>query len=89
MQFDRQSASRRELEIVRKLGDVCGLNTVIDDDRALAYVNFGEIVASHAAAVEFVNGVIRVPARRRFKTVVTSSAGYPLNNTYIKRSKGW
>ncbi len=77
-----------QLEIVRGLGDVYGLNTVIDDARDLAYVNFGEIVASHAAAVEFVNGVIRVPARRRFKTVVTSSAGYPLDKTYYQTIKG-
>lgn len=77
-----------QLEIVRKLGDVHGLNTVIDDDRALACVNFGEIVDSHAAAVEFVNGVIRVPARRRFKTVVTSSSGYPLDKTYYQTIKG-
>ena len=77
-----------QLEIVRGLGDVYSLNTVIDDDRDLAYVNFGEIVASHAAAVEFVNGAIRVPARRRFKTLVTSSAGYPLDKTYYQTIKG-
>jgi nickel-dependent lactate racemase len=77
-----------QLEIVRQLGDLYGLNTVVDDDRDLAYVNFGEIVASHAAAVEFVNGAIRVPARRRFKTVVTSSAGYPLDKTYYQTIKG-
>src|SRR5271155_3197836 len=78
-----------QLEIVRGLGDVYGLNTVIDEDRDLAYVNFGEIVASHAAAVEFVNGAIRVPARRRFKTVVTSSAGIRSTRPTIKRSRGW
>src|SRR5271170_4603827 len=77
-----------QLEIVRQLGDLYSLNTVIDDDRDLAYMNFGEIVASHAAAVEFVNGAIRVPARRRFKTVVTSSAGYPLDKTYYQTIKG-
>ena len=77
-----------QLEIVRGLGHVYGLNTVIDDDRDLAYVNFGEIVASHAAAVKFVNGAIRVPAPRRFKTVVTSSAGYPLDKTYYQTIKG-
>src|SRR5271165_1257177 len=77
-----------QLEIVRGLGDVYGLNTVIDEDRDLAYVNFGEIVASHAAAVEFVSGAIRVPTRRRFKTVVTSSAGYPLDKTYYQTIKG-
>jgi nickel-dependent lactate racemase len=53
-----------QLEIVRGLGDVYALNTVIDDERALAYVNFGEIIASHAAAVQFVDAVIRVPAPR-------------------------
>ena len=77
-----------QLEIVRGLGDVYALNTVIDDDRDLAHVNFGEIIASHAAAVEFVSGAIRVPARRRFKTVVTSSAGYPLDKTYYQTIKG-
>jgi nickel-dependent lactate racemase len=77
-----------QLEIVRGLGDVYALNTVIDDERALAYVNFGEIIASHAAAVEFVDAAIRVPAPRKFKTLVTSSAGYPLDKTYYQTIKG-
>ena len=84
----RNPLHEEQLEIVRGLGDVYGLNTVIDEDRDLAYVNFGEIVASHAAAVDFVSGAIRVPARRRFKTVVTSSAGYPLDKTYYQTIKG-
>jgi lactate racemase len=78
-----------QLEIVRGLGALYGLNTIIDDDRDLAYVNFGEIVAGHAAAVEFVDGAIRVPARRKFKTVVTSSAGIRWTRPPIKRSRGW
>jgi len=77
-----------QLEIVRGLGAVYALNTVIDDERALAYVNFGEIIASHAAAVQFVDAAIRVPAPRKFKTVVTSSAGYPLDKTYYQTIKG-
>ena len=77
-----------QLEIVRGLGDVYALNTIIDDDRDLVHVNFGEIIASHAAAVEFVDGAIRVPTRRKFKTVVTSSAGYPLDKTYYQTIKG-
>jgi nickel-dependent lactate racemase len=77
-----------QLEIVRGLGEVYALNTVIDDERALAYVNFGEIIASHAAAVQFVDAAIRVPAPRKFKTVVTSSAGYPLDKTYYQTIKG-
>ena len=43
-----------QLEIVRMLGEVYALNTVIDDDRDLVHVNFGEVIASHLAAVAFV-----------------------------------
>src|SRR5271166_647965 len=77
-----------QLEIVRMLGDVYGLNTVLDEERNLVFVSFGEIVASHAAAVEFVSGATRVGLPRRFSTVVTSSAGYPLDKTYYQTIKG-
>ena len=43
-----------QLEIVRMLGDVYAVNTVIDEDRDLVHVNFGEVIASHLAAVAFV-----------------------------------
>src|SRR5581483_5915838 len=61
-----------QLEIVRMLGEVYALNTVIDEDRDLVCVTFGEIIESHAAAVDFVSGATRVPVPRKFKTVVTS-----------------
>ena len=34
------------------------------------------------------NRAIRVPARRKFKTVVTSPAGYPLDKTHYQTIKG-
>jgi lactate racemase len=77
-----------QLEIVRMVGDCYALNTVIDEDRDLAFVSFGEIIASHQAAVDFVSGATHVPVGRRFKTVVTSSAGYPLDKTYYQTVKG-
>ena len=77
-----------QLQIVGLLGEVYGLNTVIDEDRDLVCVTFGEILASHAAAVDFVSGATRVPVPRKFKTVVTSSAGYPLDKTYYQTIKG-
>ncbi|MBY5473355.1 nickel-dependent lactate racemase [Rhizobium leguminosarum bv. viciae] len=77
-----------QLEIVKLLGEVYGLNTVLDEDRDLVYVTFGEIIASHAAAVDFVSDATRVAVRRRFRTVVTSSAGYPLDKTYYQTIKG-
>lgn len=77
-----------QLEIVRTVGDCYALNTVLDEDRDLVCVTFGEIIAGHAAAVDFVGGSTRVPVGRRFKTVVTSSAGYPLDKTYYQTIKG-
>ena len=77
-----------QLEIVRMLGDVHGLNTVVDEDRRLVHVSFGEIVASHQVSVDHVAEAIRVPVGRRFSTVVTSAAGYPLDKTYYQTVKG-
>jgi hypothetical protein len=77
-----------QLEIVGKIGEIYAINTVLDEDRDLIYVNFGELLASHLAAVEFVidSTVIKVPCR--FKTVITSSTGYPLDKTYYQTVKG-
>lgn len=44
-----------QLEIVRTLGEVYALNTVLDEDRDLVCITFGEIIASHQAAVDFVS----------------------------------
>lgn len=79
---------QEQLEIVRMLGEVYALNTVVDEGRNLVFVNFGEIVSSHAAAVEFVAEATRVAVPRKFRTVVTSSAGYPLDKTYYQTIKG-
>jgi len=54
----------------------------------MSFVNFGEVVASHLQAVEFIRGYAQVPVSRRFKTVVTSAAGYPLDQTYYQTVKG-
>lgn len=77
-----------QLEIVRMLGDVYALNTVLDEDRDLVCVTFGEIIASHQAAVDFVSAATSIPFPRKFSTVVTSSAGYPLDKTYYQTIKG-
>jgi nickel-dependent lactate racemase len=77
-----------QLEIVRMLGEVYAVNTVIDEDRDLVHVNFGEVIDSHLAAVAFVAESTRVPVGRRFATVVTSAAGHPLDKTYYQTVKG-
>ena len=77
-----------QLEIVRMLGSVLAVNTVIDEHRRLSFVNYGEIIQSHLQAVAFTEKYSRVPVHRRFRTVVTSAAGYPLDKTYYQTVKG-
>ena len=77
-----------QLQILGKIGEVYGLNTVIDEDRNLAQVTFGEIIASHAAAVAFVRSMVEVKVPRKFHTIVTSAGGYPLDDTYYQTVKG-
>ena len=78
-----------QLEIVQMLnGPVLSLNTVIDEHRNLAFVSFGEVIESHMAAVEFARASCEVQVGRKFKTVLTSSAGYPLDKTYYQTVKG-
>jgi nickel-dependent lactate racemase len=77
-----------QIEIVRMLGKCLAVNTVIDEDRRISFVNFGEIEASHLEAVAFVRPYAEIGIGRRFQTVVTSSAGYPLDKTYYQTVKG-
>jgi nickel-dependent lactate racemase len=77
-----------QLEIVRRLGPCYALNTVIDEDRDLVHVTFGEVIESHMAAVDFVTASTRIAVGRRYRTIVTSSAGYPLDKTYYQTIKG-
>ena len=77
-----------QLAIVKMLGKVLAVNTVIDEHRNLSFVNYGEIVASHLQAVDFTQRYSRVAVPRRFATVVTSAAGYPLDKTYYQTVKG-
>ena len=77
-----------QLEIVRMLGEIYALNTVLDEDRDLVHVTFGDILASHDDAVAFVRDATRIPVPRRYQTVVTSAAGYPLDKTYYQTVKG-
>ncbi len=86
--LERNPLHEEQLKIVGMLGEVYAVNTVIDEARDLIHVNFGEIVASHLAAVEFVAASVRVPVGRRFATVLTSAAGDPLDKTYYQTVKG-
>ena len=77
-----------QLAIAAKLGLVFSLNVVIDEARRLSFVNFGELQQSHLASVEHAARYCLVPVKRRFHTVLTSAAGYPLDKTYYQTVKG-
>ena len=86
--LDGNPLHREQLAIVEMLRPVFAVNTVIDEHRNMSFVNFGEIVESHLQAVEFIRGFAQVAVPRRFATVVTSAAGYPLDKTYYQTVKG-
>ena len=86
--LDGNPLHREQLEILERIGGALALNTVIDDRRRLAFVNFGECRESHLDAVAFVRRYAEVTLPHRFATVVTSAAGYPLDKTYYQTVKG-
>ncbi len=79
---------QEQLHMVRAVGDILALNVVIDEERRIGFVNFGPVEPSHLEAVAFARPYSEVPVPRRFKTVVTTSAGYPLDKTYYQTIKG-
>ena len=86
--LDGNPLHREQIEILDRIGGALALNTVIDDRRRLAFVNFGDCRESHLDAVAFVRRYAEVTLPRRFATVVTSAAGYPLDKTYYQTIKG-
>ena len=77
-----------QLEIVEMIGGALAMNLVIDEFRNLSFINFGEIVSSHLEAVAFIRKYAEVKVPQRFKTVLTSCAGHPLDLTYYQTVKG-
>lgn len=82
---DGNPLHEEQVEIVGMLGEVYALNTVVNEDRRLVQLNFGEVVSSHLASVAA--SAVRVPVPRRYSTIVTSAAGYPLDKTYYQTVK--
>ncbi len=85
---DGNPLHNEQVEIVRTIGGIVSLNVVIDEERRIGFVNFGEIETSHLQTVDFMRKHAEIRMPRRFKTVVTTSAGYPLDKTYYQTVKG-
>ena len=77
-----------QVEIVKAIGGIVSLNVVIDEERRMGFVNYGEIETSHLQAVDFMRKYAEIRMPRRFKTIITTSAGYPLDKTYYQTVKG-
>ncbi len=86
--LDGNPLHQEQLEIVNMLGQVLAVNTVLDEHRRMSFVNFGEVVKSHLEAVQFTEDYSVVAISKKFRTVVTSAAGYPLDQTYYQTVKG-
>lgn len=79
---------RELIEIARRVGECYAVNIVIDEARRISYLNFGLIEASHQDAVSFIRPFAEVSVANKFKTVITSAAGYPLDKNYYQTVKG-
>ena len=77
LQMLRQSSGR----------EIYAINTVIDEYRRLGFINFGEIESSHLEATRFADQYCVVDVDQTYETVLTSSAGYPLDLTYYQTVK--
>jgi len=77
-----------QMEGAGMLGAVWAVNTVLDEHRRVSFLNFGPLEESHLEAVAFTRPYAEIKLARRYKTVITSSAGYPLDSTYYQTVKG-
>ena len=68
-------------------GGTLAVNTVIDEDRRLLFVNAGEVAAAHAEAVVFARRSCELRVEAPYDLIVTSAAGAPLDATYYQSVK--
>ncbi len=86
--LDGNPIHEEQMAVVGMVGRSLALNTVIDEDRRVSFVNFGDIEKSYLAAVAFARPYFEISVPRRYNTVLTSSAGYPLDRNYYQTVKG-
>ncbi|MCL5104852.1 MAG: nickel-dependent lactate racemase [Armatimonadetes bacterium] len=77
-----------QMEIAGMLGRCLAVNVILDEHRGMSFANFGTIEASHLEAVRRLRGYAEIGVPHKYKTVITSAAGYPLDKTYYQTVKG-
>ena len=63
-------------------------NVSVNREHQITGVFAGELLAAHAAGCRFVARSAMVPVRERFDIVITSNAGYPLDQNLYQAVKG-
>ncbi len=86
--LDGNPLHEEQVEIMAMLGGARAVNSVVDEERRVSFLNYGDVLASHEAAVRFAERFATVPVDEQFSTVLTSAAGYPLDKTYYQTVKG-
>jgi nickel-dependent lactate racemase len=86
--IDENPLHQELAEIATMAGECYAVNVVLDEARQISFVNFGDMEKSHAEAVSFARPFAEVPVAQKFKTVITSGAGYPLDKNYYQTVKG-
>lgn len=76
-----------QLSIVGHLGTVSAINVMLTKERALAFVNYGSVVESHLDACAVCDRHAVVPVAKRYRSVIASSGGSPLDATFYQAVK--
>ena len=74
--------------IARRVGVDCMCDVTIDRQRRLTGVYAGDLEQAHAAGVRAVEAHVHAELDRPADVVITSAAGFPLDDTYYQSIKG-
>ena len=66
-----------QMEIVQMVGTCLAVNTVIDEDRRISFVNFGEIERSHLEAISFVRPYAEIRSENKIQDRFDQFCGLP------------
>ena len=70
------------------LGCALAVNSFINEEWRVAFLDLGEIVQSPLEAMEFIRSYVEIEVPKTFRTVLTGAGGYPLDRTYYQKVKG-
>lgn len=86
--MDGNPIHEEALRIARKAGCDFLVNAVIDDRRRIGGIFVGDLEGAHLAGVHFAKKYLIDTVDEPIDIVITSSAGYPLDNTWYQSIKG-